>query len=67
MKLKYSHKSMLLLSFDYVTNLGKNMLSTTTKSCMRTSLSAFWLKLPTVWVMPNWMAPFKADDVVYRS
>lgn len=43
------------------------MLSTTTKSCMRTSLSAFWLKLPTVWVMPSWMAPFRADDVVYRG
>lgn len=50
-----------------VTNLGKKMLSTTTKSCMRTSLSAFWLKLPTVWVMPNWMAPFRADDVVWRG
>lgn len=25
------------------------------------------LKLPTVCVMPSWMAPFKADDVVWRG
>lgn len=30
------------------TYLGKKMLSTTTKSCISTSRSAFWLKLPTV-------------------
>jgi len=34
---------------------------------MRTSLSGLVLKLPTVCVMPSWMAPFKADDVVWRS
>lgn len=49
-----------------ITNPGKKMLSTTTKSCIRTSLSAFWLKLPTVWVIPSWMAPLRADDVVYK-
>lgn len=54
-------------SFHSITNPGKKMLSTTTKSCMRTSRSAFWLKLPTVWVMPSWMAPLRADDVVYKS
>lgn len=56
-----------LHSFYSITNPGKKMLSTTTKSCMRTSLSAFWLKLPTVWVMPSWMAPLRADDVVCKS
>ena len=47
------------------THPGKKILSTTTKSCMSTSLSAFWLRLPTVYVMPSWIAPFSAEEVVY--
>lgn len=43
------------------------MLSTTSKSWSSTSLSGFWLKLPTVWVMPSWMAPLRAEDVVWGS
>lgn len=46
-------------------HLGKKILSTTSKSCSRTSLSGFWLRLPMVCVMPNWMAPLRADDVVF--
>ena len=34
---------------------------------MRTSRSGLVLRLPTVWVMPNWMAPFKADEVVWNK
>lgn len=34
---------------------------------MRTSRSGLVLRLPTVWVMPSWMAPFKADEVVWKQ
>lgn len=43
--------------------LGRKMLSTTEKSCMRTSLSGFELRFPTAYPIPSWMAPLMADAV----
>ncbi|TNN34164.1 hypothetical protein EYF80_055668 [Liparis tanakae] len=38
-------------------------LSTTEKSCMRTSRSGLELRFPTAYPMPSWMAPFSAAGV----